>query len=61
METVLIVEDDPTMRRGLEDNFKMKGYDTLIARDGVEGLESALKDRPDLIILDVMLPWNQWL
>ncbi len=56
MEKVLIVEDDPTMRRGLEDNFKIKGYDTLIARDGPEGLESALKDRPDLIILDVMLP-----
>jgi len=56
METVLIVEDDPTMRRGLEDNFRMKGYDTLIARDGEEGLQSALKDRPDLIILDVMLP-----
>jgi len=56
MGTVLIVEDDPTMRRGLEDNIRMKGYDTLIARDGHEGLASALKERPDLIILDVMLP-----
>jgi len=56
MGTVLIVEDDPTMRRGLEDNIRMKGHDTLIARDGHEGLASALKERPDLIILDVMLP-----
>jgi len=56
MGTVLIVEDDPALRRGLEDNFSLKGYDTLTARDGNEGLENALKERPDLIILDVMLP-----
>jgi DNA-binding response OmpR family regulator len=56
MGTVLIVEDDPVLRRGLEDNFRYKGYDTLSARDGAEGLENALKEKPDLIILDVMLP-----
>jgi len=56
MGTVLIVEDDPALRRGLEDNFRTKGYDTLTARDGNEGLASALKERPDLIILDIMLP-----
>ena len=56
MGTVLIVEDDPALRRGLEDNFRIKGYDILSARDGNEGLENALKERPDLIILDVMLP-----
>jgi len=56
MGTVLIVEDDPVLRRGLEDNFRIKGYDTLTARDGNEGLANALKERPDLIILDIMLP-----
>ena len=56
MGTVLIVEDDPALRRGLEDNFRIKGYDILSAHDGNEGLENALKERPDLIILDVMLP-----
>jgi DNA-binding response OmpR family regulator len=56
MGTVLIVEDDPALRRGLEDNFRFKGYDTLTACDGNEGLENALKARPDLIILDIMLP-----
>ena len=56
MGTVLIVEDDPALRRGLEDNFRIKGYDILSACDGNEGLENALKERPDLIILDVMLP-----
>ncbi|UCD53566.1 MAG: response regulator transcription factor [Phycisphaerales bacterium] len=56
MGTVLIVEDDPVLRRGLEDNFRVKGYDTLTACDGNEGLANALKERPDLIILDIMLP-----
>ena len=56
MSTVLIVEDDPTMLRGLTDNFEMKGYYVLTARDGPSGLETALKEKPDLIILDIMLP-----
>ena len=44
------------MLRGLEDNFKMKGYYVLTADDGKKGLETALKERPDLILLDIMLP-----
>jgi DNA-binding response OmpR family regulator len=44
------------MLRGLEDNFKMKGYYVLTASDGRLGLETALKERPDLILLDIMLP-----
>ncbi|HSW02111.1 MAG TPA: response regulator transcription factor [Sedimentisphaerales bacterium] len=56
MRTVLIVEDEPSMLRGLEDNFKMKGYYVLTADDGQKGLETALKERPDLILLDIMLP-----
>jgi DNA-binding response OmpR family regulator len=56
MKTVLIVEDDPAMLRGLKDNFEMKGYYVLTADDGKRGLEVALKERPDLILLDIMLP-----
>ncbi len=56
MRTVLIVEDDPTMLRGLEDNFKVKGYYVLTAMDGKSALETALKEKPDLILLDIMLP-----
>ena len=51
MGTVLIVEDDPVLRRGLEDNFRIKGYQTLTASDGNEGLTNALQERPDLILL----------
>jgi DNA-binding response OmpR family regulator len=56
MRTVLIVEDDPAMLRGLKDNFESKGYYVLMATDGKQGLETALKEKPDLLILDIMLP-----
>ncbi|MBN2704359.1 MAG: response regulator transcription factor [Pontiellaceae bacterium] len=56
METVLIVEDDPSMLIGLKDNFAFKGYKVLTAADGEKGLDAALNARPDLIILDLMLP-----
>ena len=56
METVLIIEDDATMLRGLKDNFEFKGYRVLTAADGEEGLDLALSQKPDLIVLDIMLP-----
>jgi len=56
MRTVLIVEDDPAMLRGLKDNFEMKGYYVLTAVDGRQAIETALKERPALILLDIMLP-----
>jgi DNA-binding response OmpR family regulator len=56
METVLIIEDDPTMLRGLQDNFEFKGYKVLTAADGEAGLEAGLNSKPDLILLDIMLP-----
>jgi DNA-binding response OmpR family regulator len=56
MKSVLIVEDNQAMLRGLMDNFETKGYRVKIARDGEQGLNAALSERPDLIILDIMLP-----
>jgi len=56
MKNVLIVEDNPAMLRGLEDNFASKGYYVKTAIDGQQGLNTALAERPDLIILDIMLP-----
>ena len=55
-ETILIIEDDPTMRRALSDNFQFEGFDVITAADGEKGLEAALNKRPDLVILDLMLP-----
>lgn len=56
MRSVLIVEDNEAMLRGLEDNFELKGYRVKTARDGEQGLNAALSENPDLIILDIMLP-----
>jgi DNA-binding response OmpR family regulator len=56
METVLIIEDDSSMQRGLKDNFAFSGYNVLTASDGEKGLDAALNAKPDLIILDIMLP-----
>ena len=56
MKSVLIVEDNQAMLRGLGDNFEMKGYRVKTASDGERGLSAALKEKPDLIILDIMLP-----
>ena len=56
MERILIVEDDSSMLRGLKDNFEFKGYQVLTAADGEVGLEAALNEKPDLVILDIMLP-----
>ena len=56
MPKILIVEDEPGMVAGLRDNFEFEGYQVLSAMDGVSGLERALVDTPDLVILDVMMP-----
>src|SRR2546427_12191004 len=56
MARILIVEDEPAMVAGLRDNFEFEGYDVITAPDGVAGLERALKEAPDIVILDVMMP-----
>jgi two-component system alkaline phosphatase synthesis response regulator PhoP len=53
---ILIVEDEPAMVAGLRDNFEYEGYEVISAENGVTGLERALKDHPDLVVLDVMMP-----
>ncbi len=55
-QTLLIIEDDPALMRGLVDNFCQHGYEVRSATDGKSGLVSALENPPDLILLDIMLP-----
>jgi DNA-binding response OmpR family regulator len=54
--TILIIEDDPTILRVVKDNCANRGHRVLTARDGESGLDLALNGRPDLILLDLMLP-----
>src|SRR5512136_819352 len=53
---VLVVEDDRTLLEVLQYNLRQQGYDVLTAADGAAGLDAARSSKPDLIILDVMLP-----
>jgi DNA-binding response OmpR family regulator len=56
MPRILIVEDEPDMARGLQYNLEARGYEVVLAADGDAGYEAALARRPDLVLLDVMLP-----
>jgi two-component system alkaline phosphatase synthesis response regulator PhoP len=56
MPRILIVDDEPEMVRGLSDNLRFEGYETLVATSGADGLRLALAEAPDLILLDVMMP-----
>lgn len=56
MAKVLIIEDEPNMILGLKDSCEYEGYEVCVARDGREGLEKASSEKPDIILLDVMLP-----
>jgi DNA-binding NarL/FixJ family response regulator len=56
MTTILIIEDDEQTRENLQTILQMEGYRALSASDGLEGLEVAGRERPDLILCDVMMP-----
>ena len=54
--TILVVEDDPAIRRGLVDSLEFAGYGVIAAGDGEEGLKQAIAADLDLVILDVVMP-----
>jgi DNA-binding response OmpR family regulator len=56
MERILIIEDETPMRTALADLLAAEGYRTLVAADGEIGLERAMSEKPDLVVLDVMMP-----
>jgi DNA-binding response OmpR family regulator len=55
-ERILIIEDDPSILRGLQLNLSMEGYVVRVAMDGETGLALARSEKPDLLVVDVMLP-----
>ena len=58
VKTVLIVDDEQAIIDVLKFNLLKEGYRTIEAKDGQTGLEMALKERPNLIMLDIMLWFN---
>jgi DNA-binding response OmpR family regulator len=53
---ILIIEDEPDLALGLRNNLEYEGCEVITARDGEEGVRLACRERPDLILLDIMLP-----
>lgn len=56
MKKILVIEDDPAILRGLTDNLAFEGYEVFTAGDGEAGYALQQKRRPDMIVLDLMLP-----
>lgn len=53
---ILVVEDDPGIQMSIKDEFESEGFDVLASDDGEDGLRMILEKKPDLVILDIMLP-----
>ena len=56
MPRILVVEDEPTVRDAVARYLRREGFGVAMAGDGEEGLRLALEQRPDLVVLDLMLP-----
>ncbi len=56
MPVILIVEDEPDMAIGLRDNCEFEGFRAVVAADGDQAITKALEEKPDLVLLDIMLP-----
>lgn len=56
MSTILIVEDESFLRQALSTKLAKEGFDVLTAQNGVEGLQQAYGNKPDLILLDIIMP-----
>jgi DNA-binding response OmpR family regulator len=60
-KTILVVEDEAPLRKALADILLLEGFNVLLASDGKQGLETAIKYEPDLILLDLVMPnMNGW-
>ena len=56
MKQILVIEDNPDLAFGLRNNLEIEGYQVEVAHEGQQGLARARSGRPDLIVLDLMLP-----
>ncbi|MBT4120946.1 MAG: response regulator [Candidatus Magasanikbacteria bacterium] len=54
--SILVVEDESAVSEALGDKFGREGFEVFLAKDGAKGLEVALREIPDLILLDIVMP-----
>ena len=57
MKKILIIEDDPGIQLSLKDEFESEGFEVTVADDGLTGMEITKQNPPDVVILDLMLPY----
>lgn len=61
MAKILLVEDDKIIQKIMQTRLKVEGHDVLLANDGIEGIAMAKSEKPDLILMDMLLPQlNGW-
>lgn len=55
-QVILIVEDEPHLLGVLKDTFATEGFEVIIAKDGADGYDKAIKKHPDIVLLDIVMP-----
>jgi len=55
-KTILIVEDEESLRKALEQKFTHEGFHVLCAQDGEEGFRMAVREEPDILLVDIIMP-----
>ena len=61
MKKILLIEDEELLAKMYQDKFERAGFEILLSRTAEEGIEVAKKERPDLVVLDIILPNNDGL
>jgi len=61
MKTILLIEDEELLAKMYRDKFERTGFKVLLSRTAEEGVELAKKEKPDLVVLDIILPENDGL
>lgn len=56
MKKILVVDDDPTLRKIVSETLRREGYEVSVAKDGIDAMVLLKQDKPDLLVLDVMMP-----
>lgn len=62
MAKILLVEDDRIIQKIMTQRLKIAGYEVLLADDGIDGVATAISEKPDIVLMDMLLPrLNGWL